>query len=131
MSVLVIDDSRAIRTILRRYLQAIGHSVLEAGNGIEALSQVKLHTEICAALVDWNMPEMNGFDFIKTIRADRAYSHLKLIMVTTETEMAHVTMALEAGADEYIMKPFTQQMIEEKLQLLGVSLPNPVIGQCP
>jgi two-component system chemotaxis response regulator CheY len=71
-------------------------------------------------LVDWNMPEMNGLDFVKTIRADPRYSEVPLMMVTTETEIEQMYRALEAGANEYVMKPFTDEVIADKLRLLGV-----------
>jgi two-component system chemotaxis response regulator CheY len=71
-------------------------------------------------LVDWNMPEMNGLDFVKTIRADPRYREVPLMMVTTETEIEQMYRALEAGANEYVMKPFTDEVIADKLRLLGV-----------
>jgi two-component system chemotaxis response regulator CheY len=74
------------------------------------------------ALVDWNMPEMNGYEFVCTVRKDDQYKDMRLMMVTTETEMAQVVKALEAGADEYVMKPFTKEMIVEKLAIMGLSL---------
>ncbi|MBI4396260.1 MAG: response regulator, partial [Elusimicrobia bacterium] len=72
------------------------------------------------ALVDWNMPEMNGYEFIKSVRADHSHDNMRLMMVTTETEIAQVAKALEAGANEYVMKPFTKDMIMEKISLLGI-----------
>ena len=78
--------------------------------------------DVALALVDWNMPEMNGFEFVQAVRALDDYSATKLMMVTTETEMDQVVMALDAGADEYVMKPFTRDVIMEKLELLGISL---------
>jgi two-component system chemotaxis response regulator CheY len=104
-----------------RMLRQIGFDVVEAGNGREGLDRLRGMARPELALVDWNMPEMNGFDFVRAVRADPAYSTTRLVMVTTETELSQVTAALEVGADEYIMKPFTAQMIVEKLDLLGVA----------
>ena len=121
MKTLVIDDSRAVRAILRKYLQAMGHTVLEAGDGAAALDLLRQNPDAALALVDWNMPVMDGLALVKAVRAEPAIAGVRLIMVTTETEMEHVAKALEAGADEYIMKPFTQEMIAEKLSLAGLS----------
>ena len=120
MNTLVIDDSRAIRTILRGMLKELGHTVFEAPNGQEALAVLRQHPDIELALVDWNMPVMNGLEFVKAVRADGSFTRVRLIMVTTETEMAHVSQAIEAGADEYVMKPFTREIIGDKLKLAGV-----------
>ncbi len=120
MNALVIDDSRAMRRILCQILQSLGLEVAEACNGRDALERLHANGEFKLALVDWNMPEMNGFEFIQAVRADRRYDGLRLMMVTTETEMTQVARALEAGANEYVMKPFTKDVIREKLELLGV-----------
>jgi len=117
---LVVDDSRMIRVILRKMLSEIGYEVCEAGNGREALeiaSTIPEQLEI--VLADWNMPEMNGFDLLKELRKRQEFSSLKIVMVTTEAELAHMSKALEAGANEYIMKPFTKEIVFEKLELLG------------
>lgn len=121
MRALVVDDSRATRTILRRILKEIGFEVSEAGHGREALERLKEIGTPDLALVDWNMPEMNGFEFVRAVRADHAYDSMRLMMVTTETEMEQVAKALEAGANEYVMKPFTKDVILEKLDLLGIA----------
>lgn len=121
MRALVIDDSRAIRSILRRMLAELGFDVLEAGNGREALDVLAEQSAFDLAMVDWNMPEMNGLEFIKAVRADARYDGIRLLMVTTETEMDHVVMALEAGCDEYAMKPFTPEIIRDKLVMMGVA----------
>jgi two-component system chemotaxis response regulator CheY len=120
MRALVIDDSRVMRSILRHILRRLGHEVREAGNGREGLDSLRQFGTPDLALVDWNMPEMNGFDFVRAVRADRAYDDLRLMMVTTENEMSKVAAALEAGANEYVMKPFTEEVIREKLELLGL-----------
>ena len=120
MRALVIDDSRAIRLLLKNMLRDIGFEVIEAANGREALQCLKEAGEVDVALVDWNMPEMNGYDFVCAVRADETYNDLCLMMVTTESEMSQMVKALEAGANEYVMKPFTKEVIIEKLQLLGI-----------
>ena len=121
MKALVIDDSAAVRTILKRILTDCGFEVVEASQGREALERLREKGKMDIALVDWNMPEMNGYDFIRAIRADHAHDSMRLMMVTTETEIAQVAKALEAGANEYVMKPFTKDMILEKLTLMGIS----------
>ncbi|HIJ50527.1 MAG TPA: response regulator [Nitrospinae bacterium] len=122
MRPLVIDDSRAIRIILGQILKALKFEVHNAGHGLEALEKSKETGPVDLALVDWNMPEMNGYEFVCTVRKDDQYKDMRLMMVTTETEMAQVVKALEAGADEYVMKPFTKEMIVEKLAIMGLSL---------
>jgi two-component system chemotaxis response regulator CheY len=120
MNALVIDDSKTMRTILRGILTSLGFNVLEAADGREAVAQMELATDIVLALVDWNMPVMNGFEFVQEIRSCQAYDSTKLMMVTTEAEMENVIAALEAGADEYLMKPFTQDSVVAKLGILGL-----------
>jgi two-component system chemotaxis response regulator CheY len=118
MQALVVDDSRTIRVIVGKILREIGFEVFEAGNGREALELLKEIGKTDLALVDWNMPEMNGFDFVRAVRAECAYDDMNLVMVTTQTEISQVVKALEAGADEYVMKPFTKDVILEKLEIL-------------
>ena len=120
MKALVIDDSRAMRSILSHILRQLSFDVSEAGNGREGLEQLERLSPIDLALVDWNMPEMNGIDFVRAVRADARYNDLRLIMVTTETETSQVLVALEAGANEYVMKPFTRDIIQQKIELLGL-----------
>lgn len=123
MRALVIDDSKSIRSILSKILMEIGFTVEEAGNGLEALDVIKKE-KVDLALVDWNMPDMNGYEFIQEVRKDNTYKDMRMMMVTTETEMNKVVEALEAGANEYVMKPFTKEMIIEKLALMGMSVPS-------
>lgn len=120
MRALVIDDSRAMRAVLRKILKELGIEVAEAGHGREALERLQVGGATDVALVDWNMPEMNGYEFVQAVRSDHAYDGMRLMMVTTETEMDQVVKALEAGANEYVMKPFTKEALVEKLQILGV-----------
>ncbi len=121
MYALIIDDSRAMRRILRQIVQPLGFDILEAGDGQEGLDQLSAHPdEIELTLVDWNMPVMNGLEFVKRVRSDAAYADMKLMMVTTETEPAQMARALMAGVDEFVMKPFTADILVEKLRLIGV-----------
>ena len=120
MRAMVVDDSRAMRHMLGKMLKALGFEVSEAGNGREGVERLKDLGVLDLALVDWNMPEMNGYDFVCAVRADPAYDSMRVMMVTTETEMEQVAKALAAGANEYVMKPFTPAVLTEKLSLLGV-----------
>jgi two-component system, chemotaxis family, chemotaxis protein CheY len=118
---LVIDDSKAMRSILGRMLRELGFEVVEAANGRDAVNRLHEVGKVDLALVDWNMPEMNGLDFVRAVRADHIYDGVLLMMVTTETEMDNVVRALAAGANEYVMKPFTPEVIQEKLQIFGMA----------
>jgi two-component system chemotaxis response regulator CheY len=122
VNALVIDDSRAIRLILGRMLGDLGFDVAEAANGLEGLARLDAGLVPDVVLVDWNMPEMNGIEFVTAVRSAPYSLAARILMVTTETEVPRVIQALEAGADEYIMKPFTRESIVEKLQLLGIEL---------
>jgi len=120
MKALVVDDSKAIRSIISKHLKALGFDVTEAVSGVEALVQLKKMGGADIALLDWNMPEMDGFEFLRRVREDAEFSDLLVMMVTTESEMSQVNKALEAGANEYLMKPFTKEALLEKLVLLGL-----------
>jgi two-component system, chemotaxis family, chemotaxis protein CheY len=118
---LIIDDARAMRSILRRIVVPLGFETHEAGNGREALDFMLATDEVPAfALVDWNMPEMNGLEFIKAVRAEPRWRAMSLMMVTTESENHQVVRALAAGAHEYVIKPFPPVAIVEKLAMLGL-----------
>jgi two-component system chemotaxis response regulator CheY len=117
---LVVDDSRTIRLILGRMLRELGFEVAEADNGRAALDQLAGGLSPELVLVDWNMPEMSGIEFVEAVRHAPYQSDARVVMVTTETEVDQVVRALDAGADEYVMKPFTKDAIVEKLQLLGL-----------
>jgi len=117
---LVVDDSRATRMILSKTLSESGFEVATAGNGQEALAVMEREgPAIEVVLVDWNMPVMNGLEFVQSLRARPGFAAVRVVMVTTETEIEQMQRALEAGADEYIMKPFTRDMVEEKLRMIG------------
>jgi two-component system chemotaxis response regulator CheY len=119
---LVIDDSRATRAIIKKILVASGFEVLEAGDGLDALDIIsRIEGTPDVALVDWNMPRMNGLEFLGVARSREALSSMKILMVTTESEERQVRAALDAGADEYLMKPFTTEALQGKLALLGLA----------
>jgi|ERR1035438_5856556 two-component system chemotaxis response regulator CheY len=120
-SALIVDDSKTVRMILTRLLKEVGfQSFAQAGDGREALDRLR-ESKPELVLVDWNMPVMSGFEFLVEMRSHREYDDVTVVMVTTESEMSQVASALEAGANEYVMKPFTKEVIQEKLQLLEVS----------
>ena len=125
MKVLVVDDSLAARHMIKRMvLQAYQGKVevVEAEDGSKALTQLAAHPEVSLALVDWNMPVMDGLQFVIKAREKVPSAQMKIVMVTTETEMERVVQALNAGADEYIMKPFNAEILAEKLQIVEESL---------
>ena len=124
MRALVIDDSRAMRSILGRILRRAGFEVAEAGNGWEGLEQLQGGPPIDIALVDWHMPEMDGCQFVRSVRALDQYRGLPVLMITSETEAGQIAVALEAGANEYVMKPFTPELLLGKLELLGFAGPE-------
>ncbi len=118
---LVADDSRAVRMILAKTLKELGYEVCEAANGRQALEVMAAEkASVTLVLADWNMPEINGLELLKRLRQDPALRSLAVIMVTTETELDQMVTALEAGANEYVMKPFTKDILVEKLQLVGI-----------
>jgi two-component system chemotaxis response regulator CheY len=119
MRALVVDDSRVLRRLLGDMLRSFGFDVAEAVNGSEALDQLQRGPAPDVALVDWNMPVMNGLEFVQAVRAHPEHRNLPLMMVTSETELGQMQRALEAGANEYVMKPFGKEVIADKLQLLG------------
>lgn len=121
MLALLLDDSRVMRTIMGNILRKCGFEVAEAGNGREGLERLRQVALPEVILVDWNMPEMNGLDFVRSVRADPRYQAIRVLMVTTETEKDQLPLALKAGADDYVLKPFTQEIVVEKLQMIGVA----------
>ena len=119
MRALVIDDSRVMRGVIRRILEPYGFEVLEAQHGADGLAKLRSMAVPDMAFVDWNMPEMTGIEFIEHVREEDKYDSMAIVMVTTETEAHQMERALEAGANEYLMKPFTAEALKEKLAVLG------------
>lgn len=120
MRALVVDDSRPIRRIEAEILNELGFESMGACNGKEALELLQTQPLPDVVLVDWNMPEMDGLEFITAVRRDARFSGLIVLMVTTETEIDQMLRALSAGADEYLMKPFQKEGLIDKLRLVGV-----------
>jgi two-component system chemotaxis response regulator CheY len=121
MRAMIIDDSRAMRSILRRVVTGLDFEASEAGNGREALDQLEAGVVPDVCLIDWNMPVMDGYTFITKVRENPAWRNITLMMVTTESEQSNIVRALAAGAHEYVIKPFTPDAIAEKLELLGLT----------
>jgi two-component system chemotaxis response regulator CheY len=118
---LIVDDSKTTRMILAKIMRELGYEICEAVNGKDALRVIESEkAAVTLVLADWNMPEMNGLDLVKQLRLNPDFTSLKVIMVTTETEADHIVSALEAGANEYVMKPFTKDILREKLELVGI-----------
>lgn len=122
MRALIIEDSRAMRSILAGILGDTGIEVDLAADAEEALEILDTGGDFEFALVDWNLPAMSGLDLVRVIRELPDHAGMRLMMVTTETQLSRVQEALEAGADEYIMKPFDKEMLLEKLALLGIEV---------
>ena len=120
MRALVIDDSRAMRRIVSAALEGFGYETRQAAHGQEALDV--LHEgylpDLCT--IDWNMPVMDGLQFVAAVRSNPAWRGLTLMMVTSESEQSQIVRALAAGAHEYVIKPFTADAIRDKLALLGL-----------
>ncbi len=118
---MVVDDSRTIRRLLSETLKELGYDVSEAENGRVALDVLHAaDVPVQVILTDWIMPEMNGLEFLKHVREEQRFNQIPVIMVTTETEAEHMVEALAAGANEYIMKPFTSDILTDKLRIAGV-----------
>ncbi len=117
MKILVVDDSSTMRRIIKNTLGRLGYKdILEAEDGLQAWNVLNENTDVEMLITDWNMPEMNGLELVKKVRADERFEDLPIIMVTTEGGKAEVITALKAGVNNYIVKPFTPQVLKEKLQ---------------
>jgi len=123
MKILVVDDSSTMRRIIKNTLNHLGYKdLLEAEDGVQAWDIMTANADIGVLVTDWNMPNMNGLELVKKVRAETKYADMPIIMVTTEGGKAEVITALKAGVNNYIVKPFTPQVLKEKLELvLGVS----------
>ncbi len=123
MKLLVVDDSSTMRRIIKNTLQRLGYEdILEAEHGVEAWNHMTTVEGIDVLITDWNMPEMNGLELVKKVRAEDKYKDIPIIMVTTEGGKSEVITALKAGVNNYIVKPFTPQVLKEKLEVvLGIN----------
>ena len=117
--ILIVDDSRVIRKVAQRILSALGFLTREAENGLEALHACRAMMPD-AVLLDWNMPVMDGLTFLRALRELDGGLGPKVVFCTTENEVAQITRAIHAGADEYIMKPFDKQIILSKFEEVGL-----------
>lgn len=117
---IVIDDSRAMRILLGDAMRALGYTVAEAEQGRMALDRLETDGSCELALVDWNMPVMNGLEFIRAVRARPDWQGMRILVITSETEVEQVMLALQSGADEYLMKPFTPDTLASKLAVMGL-----------
>jgi len=119
MRALIVDDSRFVRTILRGLLEDKGFECEEAADGQAGMDRLHAGSPFDLALVDWNMPVMDGLEMLKQLRSD-GFACVKVMMVTTEAENDFIIRALDAGADEYMMKPFDGEALTEKLALMDL-----------
>jgi len=117
---LVIDDSRAMRRIVSQILEGLGYEIRDAGHGREALDVLEEGWVPDLATIDWNMPVMDGLQFVSAVRSNPAWRSMTMMMVTSESEHTQIVRALAAGAHEYVIKPFTADAIRDKLALLGL-----------
>ncbi len=116
MRVLIVDDSATMRRIVRNNLKFAGYDdAVEAGNGVEGLACLSANP-IGMVVTDWNMPEMNGIEFVKAIRSNDQYKNLPGLMITTVAERENIMIALAAGVSNYIVKPFDAETLKNKLE---------------
>lgn len=121
MKAMIVDDSRAMRSMLRKILKENGFEVVaEAENGRDALEQLQQHPVLDLMLLDWNMPIMNGYDLLCEVRKQAKWKDMRVMLVTTETEASQIIRALDAGADEYLIKPFVKEALRDKLNVMGL-----------
>ncbi len=112
--ILVVDDSSTMRRIITNTLKTIGQeNIVEAADGVEGLATLTANPDVTLVLTDWNMPNMNGLDFLTKVRESN--KTIPVIMITTEAEKQNVVTAIKAGANNYIVKPFTPEVLKEKL----------------
>ena len=116
---LVVDNSSVIRKVARRILEGLDFQIAEAEDGEEAIEACRQQLPD-AILLDWNMPKMDGYDFLRVLRRLPGGDRPKVVFCTTENDVAHIARALHAGANEYIMKPFDRDIVEAKFQEVGL-----------
>jgi two-component system, chemotaxis family, chemotaxis protein CheY len=116
---LIVDDSRVIRTVARRILEGLDFRIVEAEDGAQALHSCQKQLPE-AVLLDWNMPKMDGYEFLRQLRRLPGGERPRVVFCTTEKDVDHISRALHAGANEYIMKPFDKEILEAKFQEVGL-----------
>ncbi len=120
MKVLVVDDSAIMRKVIEQILEMLGHESVPAANGLDAFERLKEHSDVRLILLDWNMPEMNGIEFLRAVKEMPDLSQIPVIMLTTESERRKMIEAIEAGAKHYLTKPFQPETLATKiLQSVG------------
>lgn len=119
MKALVVDDSSTIRMFLRSILVPLGFEVTMAKNGNEGLEELVNPPQPDLVLIDWHMPEMDGLQLLTEIRSRPELDQMTVVMVTAENDLSQISLALDSGANEYVMKPLTREIVTEKLQMLG------------
>jgi len=118
---LIVDDSRVMRAMLGRIISDQGFSIVEARDGRDALERIRALGGMDLIVVDWRMPGMSGLEFVLALRRDETFGRTPIVMVTSETDPEQLARAIDAGANEYVMKPFTRDVIVGKLELLGLA----------
>jgi two-component system chemotaxis response regulator CheY len=114
--ILFVDDSPVIKKVVKKSIEAIGYELIEASDGKQGLSILaKEYNDVKVILSDWNMPVMNGFDFLKAVKANNSYKHIPVIMITTESEKSNINSAIGAGASNYLLKPFKNEELTDKI----------------
>ena len=121
MKMLIVDDSKAMRGFLTHLAQELSFEAENAEDGINALEVLEFSGEVFdIALVDWDMPRMNGFELLKAVRGNDRFASMKLMMVTSHNDMEDIVAAMEEGADDFLMKPVSAEMLEDKLRMMGL-----------
>jgi two-component system chemotaxis response regulator CheY len=115
MKVLVVDDSAIMRKVIEQILEMLGHEAVPAANGVEAFERLKEHDDVQLILLDWNMPEMNGIEFLRAVKDRPGLAKIPVIMLTTESERRKMIEAIEAGAKHYLTKPFQPETLATKI----------------
>lgn len=114
--ILFVDDSPVIKKVVKKSIEAIGYELIEASDGKQGLAVLeKEFKDVKVILSDWNMPVMNGFDFLKAVKANNSYKHIPVIMITTESEKSNINSAIAAGASNYLLKPFKNDELTTKI----------------
>jgi len=121
MNALIVDDSRFIRQYLRQLLEGMSITCEEASDGAEALTVLRTAMQFDFMLLDVNMPGMSGLECVKQLREQKLQPPMKVMMVTTEADNSYICQALDYGADEFLMKPFTPECLHEKMVMLGIA----------
>lgn len=121
MRMLIVDDSRTMRAFLAALAQDMKIETSQAADGEEALAHLTSDPDYDVALVDWDMPRMNGISLVGAIRGHSQFDAMKIMMVTSHHDMDSVCEAIQKGADDFLMKPVTQDMFNEKLRILGLA----------